>query len=128
MSEVLKKLNLGEASNHFIKYMGKQFKPAGYKSKEDESIKKLRNCNPILILVLHYLIQKKVIPSSTAVANPQDLNSLLKTLENEQKRRAKSLQKEQEDPNESNTSLGVKARKGGNFSSSHGPAKKPVQA
>lgn len=45
MSEVLKKLNLGEASNHFIKYMGKQYKPAGHKSKEDESIKKLRNCN-----------------------------------------------------------------------------------
>ncbi len=48
MSEVLKKLNLGDASSHLIKYMGKQYKPQGYKSKEDESIKKLRNCKQMV--------------------------------------------------------------------------------
>lgn len=44
MSEVLKKLNLGEASSHLIKYMGKQYKPYSKKGREDESVKKLRNC------------------------------------------------------------------------------------
>ena len=60
MNEVLKKLNLGEASDHLVQYMGKFYKPQagliGVKSSkrlnEDEQVKKLRN-------FLHFLNQKQ---------------------------------------------------------------------
>ena len=52
MTEVLKKLNLGEASEHLVKYMGQHFKPQGRREKEDEQVARLRNCEHSLCLVL----------------------------------------------------------------------------
>ena len=44
MAEVLKKLNLGDASDHLVRYMGQQFRPQGRRHKEDEQVAKLRHC------------------------------------------------------------------------------------
>ena len=50
MTEVLKKLNLGDAGDQLIKYMGQNFRPKGRKDKEDDQVKKLRNCRRPLTL------------------------------------------------------------------------------
>lgn len=67
---MLKKLNLGEASDHLVQYMGKYYKPQagliGVKSSkrlnEDEKVKKLRN-------FLHFLTEKKVMSVKAGAKN-----------------------------------------------------------
>lgn len=66
MTEVLKKLNLGDAGDQLIKYMGQNFRYKGRKEKEDEQVKKLRNCKD----VFHSLF-------SSAVFDTEEIDHIL---------------------------------------------------